>query len=150
MIFWFSPQTYCNTWEALKLLEGCVFEPYPLIWQRGENEGIAPDPARRPRRIYEMAFFGWRGDRKVIRTKANLVMAPTERIRHPHEKSEEALKHFFEMCVDSNTRLFDPTCGSGSALRAAAALGAADVFGLELNEEYAEQARRALSAAGLS
>lgn len=148
MIFWFSAKAYCATWEKLNSFEGFRWEPYPLIWLRGEgdkaNEGIAPDTARRPRRIYEMAFFGWRGDRKIIRTKANAFTAPTERQRHPHEKSEAALRHWFEMCVDGNTRLFDPTCGSGSALRAALSLGASSVLGLELNEEYAKDARIAL------
>lgn len=144
MIFWFSPNVYCATWETLKLLDGFRFDEHPLVWQRGENEGIAPDPARRPRRVYEMAFFGWRGDRKIIRTKANSVIAPTERERHPHEKSETALRHFFEMCVDGNTAIFDPTAGSGSALRAAKALGAKRWLGLELNEEYTSVARRAL------
>jgi len=145
LFFWFSPQHYARTWAALERLDGFKFDPYPLIWQRGENEGIAPDPARRPRRVYETAFFGWRNDRKIIRTKANSIVAPTTRDIHSHEKSVVALQHFFEMCVDGNTRLFDPTCGSGSALRAARALGARDVFGLESNSEYADAARRALN-----
>jgi len=145
LFFWFSPQHYARTWAALERLDGFKFDPYPLIWQRGENEGIAPDPARRSRWVYEMAFFGWRNDRKIIRTKANSIVAPTTRDIHSHEKSVVALQHFFEMCVDGNTRLFDPTCGSGSALRAARALGARDVFGLESNSEYADAARRALN-----
>jgi ParB/RepB/Spo0J family partition protein len=144
LFFWFSPQHYTRTLAALENLDDFKFDHYPLVWQRGENEGIAPDPARRPRRVYETAFFGWRGDRKIIRTKANSIVAPTSREIHPHEKSIVALQHFFEMCVDGNTRLFDPTCGSGSALRAARALGARDVFGLESNPEYADAARRAL------
>jgi hypothetical protein len=148
LIFWFSPNLYCETQAMLSKLDGFKFEEHPLIWIRGENEGIAPDPARRPRRIYETAFFGWRGDRKIIRTKANAFVAPTERERHPHEKSEAALRHWMEMCVDANTRLFDPTCGSGSALRAALALGASSVLGLELNQDYAESARRSLEARG--
>ena len=144
LFFWFSPQHYTRTLAALENLEGFKFDSYPLIWLRGENGGIAPDTARRPRRIYETAFFGWRGDRKIIRTKANAFTAPPDRTRHPHEKSIIALQHFFEMCVDANTRLFDPTCGSGSALRAARALGAREVLGLESNPEYADAARRAL------
>lgn len=143
LIFWFAPKFYCETWEMLKLLDGFKFDEHPLIWHK--DKGIAPDTERRPRRLYEMAFFGWRNDRKIIRVKDNIINAPLERERHPHEKSQRALEHFFEMCVDANTRLFDPTCGSGSALRAARALGAKTVFGLELNEEYAEVARRALS-----
>lgn len=144
IIFWFSPTLYCQTWEMLKLLDGFAFEEHPLIWQRGENEGIAPDPNRRPRRIYEMAFFGWRGQAKINTIKANSFVAPTNRERHPHEKSQQMLEHFFSMFVDHHTRLLDPTCGSGSALRAGQKLGANTVFGLERDEEFANVARRAL------
>lgn len=144
IIFWFSPTFYSPTWELLKLLEGFQFDEHPLIWSRG-NEGIAPDPQRRPRRTYDMAFFGWRNDRKIVRMKNNLFVAPTEREIHPHEKSQAALEHFLEMCVDGQTRLFDPTCGSGSALRAAMALGANSVFGLERDEEFVADARRAIA-----
>lgn len=144
IIFWFSPNLYCQTWDMLKLLSGFTFEEHPLIWQRGENEGIAPDPYRRPRRIYDMAFFGWRGDAKINTIRANSFVAPTERERHLHEKSQTMLEHFFGMFVDSHTRLLDPTCGSGSALRAARVLGVTKIFGLEINEEFADVARRAL------
>jgi hypothetical protein len=143
MIFWFSARFYVQTWEMLKLLDGFVFDEYPLIWHKDDNKGIAPDQLRRPRRLYEMAFFGWRGDRKILKLKNNIVSAPTIRERHPHEKSELALRHFFEMCVDRGTRLLDPTCGSGSALRAANGLGAGSVVGLERDAEFADLARRA-------
>ncbi len=143
MIFWFSPTFYCQTWELLKLLDGFQFDEHPLIWLRG-SEGIAPDPQRRPRRTYDMAFFGWRNDRKIVRVKNNSFTAPTEREIHPHEKSQAALEYFFEMLVDGQTRLFDPTCGSGSALRAATKLGAETVFGLERDPEFAADANRAL------
>ena len=61
-------------------------------------------------------------------------------------KSPEMLQYFFAMFVDQNTRMLDPTCGSGSALRAAEALGAGYVIGLEKNEEFALSARRSLEA----
>lgn len=147
MIFWFSPTFYCQTWEMLKLLDGFKFDEVPLIWHKDDNKGIAPDQQRRPRRLYEMAFFGWRGDRKIIKLKNNIVAAPTIRERHPHEKSELALLHFFEMCVDNSSRIFDPTCGSGSALRAAERLGARISLGLERDTEFASIAERALADA---
>ena len=40
--------------------------------------------------------------------------------------------------------MFDPTCGSGSSLRAAESLKAKHVLGLEINAEFAEAARIAL------
>ncbi len=145
MIFWFSPKFYCVTQQFLTSLPGFVFEEHPLIWQRGLNEGIAPDPQRRPRRVYDMAFFGWRGDRMLVNTKANCIEVPTTRESHPHEKAQEALEHFFAMVVDPNTRLLDPTCGSGSALRAALKLGAARVLGIEKDAGFADDARRELA-----
>jgi DNA modification methylase len=56
-------------------------------------------------------------------------------------KPEAILRHFFEMFVDENTLMLDPTCGSGTALRAAKSLGAA--LGIEKNEVFAERATRA-------
>jgi DNA modification methylase len=61
------------------------------------------------------------------------------------EKPEPMLRHFFGMLVDENTVMLDPTCGSGSALRAAESLGAKYVLGLESNEEFADRAREALA-----
>jgi DNA modification methylase len=52
------------------------------------------------------------------------------------------LEHFFRMLVDENTRLLDPTCGSGSALRAARSLGAKDYLGIEANPDFAREAVR--------
>jgi tRNA G10 N-methylase Trm11 len=54
------------------------------------------------------------------------------------------LRHFFQMFVDENTSLLDPTAGSGSALRAAESLGAKRVLGLEVDQEYAKNANVAM------
>jgi predicted RNA methylase len=48
------------------------------------------------------------------------------------------------MFVDEGTRLLDPTCGSGAALRAAEDLGAQMVLGLERDPEHASAAKSAL------
>jgi len=154
IIFWFSPKHYCETWDKLERLDGFKFEPYPLIWARGSEDsdtptqGIASAWEWRPRRVYETAFIGWRGKAKMLKVKTNLVVAKAVREIHVHAKSQVALKHFFEMVVDETTRLFDPTCGSGSALQVAKALGAAHVFGIELDSANAEFARQALAADG--
>jgi DNA modification methylase len=57
------------------------------------------------------------------------------------------LRYFFGMLVDENTVLLDPTCGSGSSLRAAESLGARSILGLERNPEFADLARDALKRA---
>lgn len=113
-----------------------TFEDYPLIWLKSDNRGIAPDVERRPRRIYETALFGWRGERKLVKLASNGYAAPKEASAHPSTKPEPVLRHFLSMVVDHHTRLLDPTCGSGSALRAAESLGAASVLGLEMDSNF--------------
>jgi DNA modification methylase len=58
---------------------------------------------------------------------------------------EPMLRHFFRMFVDDSTSMLDPTCGSGTALRAANELDAAHVLGLEINPEFAEDAELLLA-----
>lgn len=142
IIFWFSPRHYASTFETLSA--HFWVDPYPLIWYKSDNTGVLPDPQRGPRRVYETAFFCSHGDRKVISPVSDVFAGPVQRTaEHMSEKSEDMLKHFMRMVVDENTSLLDPTCGSGSALRAASALGASRVLGLEMNEDFAQNARRA-------
>jgi ParB family chromosome partitioning protein len=147
IIFWFSPVHFAATWELLKLLDGFNFDEVPLVWVRDDQRGIVPDAQRRPRRMYEMAFFGWRNDRKLVRVKNNAVVAASTSEIHPHEKPIAALTHFLEMVVDAQTTILDPTCGSGTVLRAAKTLGASRFLGLEANKEYADDALRAFARA---
>lgn len=141
-IFWFSMQHYAET--LARLSKYWWVDAYPLIWHKSDNKGTLPDPQRGPRRIYEVAFLCSQGDRKIIQSVSNVHSAPTTRLgEHMSEKNVGMLMHFMRMIVDENTRMLDPTCGSGSALRAAKKLGAASVLGLEMNEEFAAAARRA-------
>lgn len=141
LFFWFSMRYYQRTLQTLQ----SVFRvcEVPLIWNKTPT-GILPDVNREPRRVYETAFFCSLGDRKIIRPVANLASFAPDRGDHMSAKSVEMLKHFFRMCVDERTRLLDPTCGSASALRAAEALGAKSVTGMEINPEFAERAKLSL------
>lgn len=148
LMFWFamrkrSSRLYESTALALERF-GWEVNPMPLIWVKSDGAGIIPDPERGPRQIYETCLLASRGDRKIIRAVANAHSSPTVRDRHMSEKPEPMLKHFFAMLVDNNTVMLDPTCGSGSALRAAESLGARFVLGLEINEEFAKLALKAL------
>lgn len=136
LVFWFSIQNYEYTFNTLTKRGGFVVDPFPLVWLKSDNTGILPDPARGPRRIYETAFFARRGDRMIVKPKANAVAWPSTGKIHPHEKPQEMLQFFFEMLVDEHSSLLDPTCGSGSALRAARSLGAPRILGLEADEHY--------------
>jgi len=145
LMFWFSMQHYQFTFDYLSNNSPFLIDPIPLVWLKSDNSGIIPDPQRGPRRIYETAFFGSRGDRPVVRCKSNAYAAPTVRDIHMSIKPEPVLRYFFEMFVDETTSMLDPTCGSGSSLRAAESLGASLVQGLEINESFAEGARLELA-----
>lgn len=139
-MFWFSMKYYTETIEFFDRNTDIKFNRYPLIWTKSDNIGIIPDPERGPRQIYETALFGSRGDRKIVRPTSNADFSPSTRDEHMSIKSEAMLRKFFTMFVDDSTAFIDPTCGSGSSVRAACALGARHYVGLELNPDFAERA----------
>ena len=147
LMFWYRAQT----WELSKLIvlfnkmcPSLDFHPMPLIWLKTDNSGVASDPRRGPRHIYEVCLLASRGGHQIVRVKADAYGAPTDRRIHPSCKPEPVLRHFMEMLVDDSTLLLDPTCGSGSALRAAESLGAKHVLGLEIDPEMTQLARQEL------
>jgi len=147
LVFWLSGdiKIQAKTLEMFaELAPTLAFCNFPLIWLKSDNVGIMPDPKREPRRIYETALIASREDRFLLKPVSNAIAAQTNKEHHPHTKPEPVLKHFLQMFVDSNTRFLDPTCGGGSSLRAAEALGAEYVLGLEINDDYVGNARRAL------
>ena len=145
LMFWFSMKYYCETREFFThRMPEWVLDDFPLIWLKSDNKGILPDPKRGARRIYETCFYASRGDRLIVRAASNAYAAPTGVKSHQSEKPEPVLRHFMQMFVDTHTKLLDPTCGSGSSLRAAESLGANHVFGLEKNLEFADNARTSL------
>lgn len=143
IIFWFSMHYYQETLDWLRTW--LWVDPFPLIWAK--TAGIIPNPSMNPRRAYETAFlcsFPKENPRKIISSVANWHTSKIDRQGdHMSEKNTETLSHFFRMLVDSNTRLLDPTCGSGSALRSARMAGAGSVLGLELNPDFAKLATEA-------
>jgi len=152
IMFWFSMDFYTETQEFFAArIPQLEMDVFPLYWLKSDGKGILPDPARGPRRIVETCLFGRSGDRKVVQAVANGYACPTNKNEaiHLSEKPEPMLRHFFKMLVDENTAMLDPTCGGGSALRAADSLGAAYIQGLELNPEYAEAANVAFKRARL-
>jgi hypothetical protein len=140
IMFWYSMKFHTRTLDFLRRNTDFTMDDFPLIWSKSDNVGILPDPSRGPRRIYETALYGHRGDRKIVQAVANSYSAPSDRSIHMSVKPVPVLRHFFRMFVDTNSIVLDPTCGSGSALRAADAAGAASVLGLELNGEFAARA----------
>lgn len=141
LIFWFSMDYYATTLEMLTAM-GWKVNPFPLIWHKSDNAGVAPDPQRWPRRTYETAFVASRGDRKLtsVGPRSNSFAWPgksDDRV-HISQKPVPMLQHFLSMYCDEYSIVLDPTAGSGSAIKAAEALGAMSCLGLEMSQDFYE------------
>lgn len=134
-IFWLAAKNYGRLASRFAHYGWTVCD-VPLIWHKSDNAGIAPDVRRWPRRTYEIAVFASRGDRKILKVKAASIAGPTTKDHHLSEKPTPVVTHFLEMLVDETTEIFDPTAGSGTALRAAKALGAKRGLGLDVLPEH--------------
>lgn len=146
LMFWFSMDYYTET-KALLEKMGWKVNAFPLVWTKSDNTGIIPDAKRQPRRIYETAFIGSRGDRFIAQPVSNSFPWPgREKELHMNEKPVPMLKHFMRMFVDAYSTVLDPTAGSANALKAASSLGAPTVLGLERDLEFFTRAKEAYHA----
>jgi hypothetical protein len=147
-----TPQAHIIFWFSMPFFHDVVnlfsphfrIDPCPLIWAKGA--GVLPDPERGPRRSYEAALFMTRGDRKIVRPINNISTQPLGKNKlHPSMKPLDTIKYFLSMVVDKEAKVFDPTCGSGTALVAAEMLGAQQVRGLDLDPHHVTTARQQLA-----
>jgi len=147
-VFWFSEKHGDATRDIFRRKATSIdWRPYNLVWVKSDNRGIIGDAKRDPRHVYETAMFGARGSRPLVRSAADAYVCPTERDLHPSTKPEAMLKHFLGMVVDETSSVFDPTCGSASSLRAAEALKAKRILGMDTDENIVGLARNGLRVA---
>lgn len=145
IIFWYSERMGTITRETFRIkAPSLVVQNHPLIWLHSDNAGISPDFTKYPRHIYDTALLISRGDFPLVKMKADAYACPTDRRLHPSTKPEPMLKFFFEMFIDEHTSMLDPTCGGGSSLCAAEALGCRRTLGMDTSREYVDTARKEL------
>lgn len=150
MMFWYSDKHRDLTRNMFqRLAPSLEIHPYPLIWLKSDNSGIASDPRHGPRHIYETALFITRGKRQIVKIVSDAYACHSDRTLHPSTKPEPMLRHFFSMLVDESTTMLDPTAGSGASVRAAESLSAKATLGLEIDEQFVKPARHALAMARL-
>ena len=124
---------------------GWEVNPHPFAWTK-PSAGIIPRPGRDLRQCWEPIFICARGDRKV-EGKRNWYPGDPPRgdaREHQSPKNEVMMQHLLSAFVTEDTRLLDPTCGSGVAIRVAKRLRAAYALGLEISEQGSLLARAAL------
>jgi ParB-like chromosome segregation protein Spo0J len=139
-MFWFDMQHYAATVESFEHAGWTLTQPHPLIWTK-PYQGVAADTKRRPRHCYETALLLSRGDRRLVRLDQDFYECRVDEKLHMNQKPAAMLKHFLRMLVDEHTSVLDPTCGSGSALAAARAIGANRILGLELDPSNVDVAK---------
>jgi len=144
VMFWYSNRVEIDvaTRAAFAKISGFKFLRFPLIWHKSDNAGFMSPST--PRHIYETCLVGVRSDRPIVRYVSDAYSAPTDNSLHMSAKPEPMLRYFMGMFCDEHSRVLDPTCGSGSALRAAEALKAERVMGLELSPEMVRTANTEL------
>jgi ParB/RepB/Spo0J family partition protein len=148
LMFWYSEKHGDATRRMFReLAPSLAFQKFPLIWTKTDNAGISANPSQDPRHVYETCLLASRGSRNLVKIASDWYGCPTDKALHISTKPEPMLKHFMSMLVDSGTHLLDPTCGSAAALRAAEALGASRVLGMDVDEQTVGVSRLALKNA---
>jgi hypothetical protein len=112
------------------------------------SAGIDPIPGRTLRQCYEIVFIGLTGDFRLKKIgipnwRPGNPPKGEERL-HQSQKNEAILYHLLSGFVDHHTRVLDPTCGSGVAIRVAKRLRAAYALGLEISNDNVMLARSGL------
>jgi hypothetical protein len=145
LLFWYSHKKHDLTMRLFHELAPHLEQyAFPLVWMKSDNSRISPDMNRWPCHCYETALLFSSGRRLVSKIVSDCYSGPTDKTFHVSAKPEPMLRHFFSMLVDGTTDLLDPTCGGGSALRAAESCGARSTLGMDSNEECVTAARIAL------
>jgi ParB/RepB/Spo0J family partition protein len=140
-LFWFDMRHYSKIITLFGENDWRLSAPHPLIWTKG-NAGAPGDIRRAYRHCYENALLFSRGDRSIVKMVQDHFACPLDEDKlHLSQKPVPMLRHFLSGVCDENTRLLDPTCGSGSSIAAANQLQLDYAIGIELDPHNAEIAR---------
>jgi hypothetical protein len=149
-VFWFPIKWHQAILDRLMRMGWDDVNPVPFVWAK-PSAGIIPrsrtetSPPRDLRQCYETAFICARGDIGLEPVRNWYPGDPPKDREHQSQKNEEMLEHLLRAFVDENTRLLDPTCGSGVAIRVAKRLKVRYALGLEISEQSSLLAQAALA-----
>ncbi len=134
ILFWFNFNYLSRIQTNFKSLDLEII-PEPFIWFKSDTNqtqsfGLSP------KQTYEACLIINYGNKPYLKQIQNIYHTPRD--SKPicnNQKSIPMLKYLFRTFVNKNTNLFDPTCGSASALLAAEELNSKSILGLEINQE---------------
>jgi DNA modification methylase len=140
LTFWHAPRNEHDIRQRLRE-KGLYVPEYLFFWVK-PNEGILPRPGLDLRQCTEQALVCSRGKPDII-GKQNWFAGPAPN-NHQSGKNEAMLEYLFSAIVKPTSRVLDPACGSGVAIRVAKKLKVAYALGLEINDDFALLGRAAL------
>lgn len=141
ILFWFSPKYIREIYELFPENKGFAIDPRWLTWFKSDKKGGQPNDMFFYKNIVEVAFHITYGKAALLGNTDNAIAHPRGGLLlHESEKPVPVLEHFFRPIVHDGTRMLDPTCGSGTALKAALRMGAEWVVGIDQNPKHTETA----------
>jgi len=135
-MFTFIGSQFIDFWKSLfRDLKFTYIREVPLVWVKESGGYTDQNYYFMPR--HELFLHCTKGVRKLNEPSSDVFIynrpANTERI-HTQQKSIEFLQKLIKLTTVQGEVILDPTCGSGSTLKAASLIGRRSI-GIENNEE---------------
>jgi site-specific DNA-methyltransferase (adenine-specific) len=112
-----DPRRFDELCTFMVLANWQVF-PTPLIWSK--SNGMLPFPEHGPRRTYEAILYAWRGDRKTLLVKTDVIHISSVRdIHHGAQKPVALYQDLLSRSARPGDHILDPFGGTGPILVAA-------------------------------
>lgn len=103
---------------TLMLLAGWTVFPTPLIWRKGN--GMLPLPDHGPRRTYECILYAWKGDRRTLMVKSDVIdISSVKRLKHGAQKPVALYCDLLSRSANPGDAVLDCFGGTGPILVAA-------------------------------
>ena len=100
------------------LLAGWTCFPTPLIWAK--SGGMLPFPDNGPRRTYECIFYAWKGDRKTLVVKTDVIdISSVKNLKHGAQKPVALYCDLLSRSANPGDVVLDAFGGTGTILVAA-------------------------------
>ena len=104
--------------SILMLLAGWTCFPTPLIWAK--SSGMLPFPDHGPRRTYECVFYAWKGDRKTLVVKTDVIdISSVKNLKHGAQKPVALYCDLLSRSANAGDSVLDAFGGTGTILVAA-------------------------------
>lgn len=105
--------------HTFMVLAGWTAFPTPLIWDKC-GTGMLPFPDHGPRRTHEYILYAWKGDRRTILVKNDVIRVPAvKKLFHAAQKPVALYQDLFSRSANPGDKVLDCCGGSGPILVAA-------------------------------